>query len=585
MSRLNAFYLKVQENGHFFLGFTISLFLLLTGFNDFWLGADDGYYAHTAERFLNGETPHVDFHEIHPGYILWGHAAAMKLFGVTTLSLRYPLLFLSIIQCVLVWQLLRESGRLPAMLGMILVTSLGMPTCANPTANLYALFFAIAAFRVAAETDLFDHPGKLVLLGLMVGLCVLFRHLSGILLGCGMVTWLLSHPQVQQAQVVSRSSGFFGRLLLFLAFLGVGGYSINRSDLTGLSLFAFPALMIALISSWKARPDVRAVWRILFPCGLGLFLAFLPLAIYLSIKGIWQVWLQDIVILPLSLISMPFFEIWRYSDLLVTVSGEISQITNTISTINYLTWIGLVLVPGIAGWLVARRFAVQFSPDNRHKALPAFVVCAPFYGLASLHFEIPLYLIWSTPPLLLAGFSLWGKPTRWQKVGFIGLVVITVGTQTTLVATPVWERSFAQFVTTQPGYFLANSRLEGRAQINLTAEETDFYQRSLALIDENTEPSDTIFSFPSHPQWYFLSGRKNPTAHLFAGVSINSEHSLFELEAQFSEQPPAMVIHKTNDKYGNPFTDSLRHWLDQRYQLIHSEKGFDFMVIKDRQPK
>ena len=163
--------------------------------------------------------------------------------------------------------------------------------------------------------------------------------------------------------------------------------------------------------------------------------------------------------------------------------------------------------------------------------------------------------------------------------------MITVGAQTTLVGAPVWERSFAQFVTTQPGDFLANSRLEGRAQINLTAEETDFYQRSLALIDENTTPSDSIFSFPSHPQWYFLSGRKNPTKHLFSGVSINSEHLLFEIESQFTEHPPAMIIHKTNDKYGNLFTDRLRHWLDQRYLLIHSEKGFDFMVVKDRHPK
>ena len=394
MSRLNAFLLKVQENWTFFLGFAISLFLLLTGFDDFWLGADDGYYAHTAERFLNGETPHVDFHEIHPGYILWLHTAAMKLFGVTTLSLRYPLLFLSIIQCVLVWQLLRETGRLPAILGMILVTSLGMPTCANPTANLYALFFAIAAFRVAAEANLFERPGKLVLLGLMIGLCVLFRHLSGILLGCGMVTWLLSHPQVQQqTQPTSITSGFFGRLLLFLAFLGVAGYSVNRSDLTGLSLLAFPALVIPLIASWKARPDTKAVWRILFPCSLGLLLAFLPLAIYLSIKGIWQAWLQDIVILPLSLISMPFIEVWRYSGLLVTISGEINQITNTISAINYLTWIGLVLLPGIAGWIVARRFAVQFSPGNRHKVLPAFVVCAPFYGLAPPPPPPPVFIL------------------------------------------------------------------------------------------------------------------------------------------------------------------------------------------------
>ena len=254
MSRLNAFLLKVQENWPFLLGFALSLFLLLTGFDDFWLGADDGYYAHTAERFLNGETPHVDFHEIHPGYILWLNAAAMKLFGVTTLSLRFPLLFLSMIQCVLVWQLLRDAGRLPAMLGMILVTSLGMPACANPTANLYALFFAIAAFRVAAETDLFDRPGKLVLLGLMIGLCVLFRHLSGILLGCGLVTWLLSHPQIQhQRHPESRTNTFWGRLLLFLAFLGVAGYSINRSDLTGLSLFSFPALAIAVVAIWKAK--------------------------------------------------------------------------------------------------------------------------------------------------------------------------------------------------------------------------------------------------------------------------------------------------------------------------------------------
>ena len=67
--------------------------LLLWHFHDrYFYPTDDGFYAHIAERLLNGAVLHLDVQDIHPGYIHFVHAAAFRLFGMDIVSLRYPLM-------------------------------------------------------------------------------------------------------------------------------------------------------------------------------------------------------------------------------------------------------------------------------------------------------------------------------------------------------------------------------------------------------------------------------------------------------------------------------------------------------------
>jgi hypothetical protein len=83
--------------------FLVSLLLnaaLLWHFHDrYWYPTDDGFYAHIAERLLDGEVLNRDIQDIHPGYINFLHATAFRLFGLDIVSLRYPLVLASLLLC------------------------------------------------------------------------------------------------------------------------------------------------------------------------------------------------------------------------------------------------------------------------------------------------------------------------------------------------------------------------------------------------------------------------------------------------------------------------------------------------------
>ena len=86
------------------LGF---LWLLLSGlilfhFHDqFWWGPDEGVYAYVAQRFLAGDTIHRDLIDIHPGYGNLLNILAFFVFGEDLLSLRYPLVVLTLLPLTL----------------------------------------------------------------------------------------------------------------------------------------------------------------------------------------------------------------------------------------------------------------------------------------------------------------------------------------------------------------------------------------------------------------------------------------------------------------------------------------------------
>ena len=65
--------------------------LLYAYYDKTWYPPDEGNYATVAERVLNGEVLNLQVQDIHPGYVTFVNAAALRIFGVDLLSLRYPL--------------------------------------------------------------------------------------------------------------------------------------------------------------------------------------------------------------------------------------------------------------------------------------------------------------------------------------------------------------------------------------------------------------------------------------------------------------------------------------------------------------
>src|SRR5687768_6267523 len=56
--------------------------------SDGWIPHDEGQLGQTAERTLRGELPHRDFDDMYTGGLSFLHAAAFRLWGIDSASLR-----------------------------------------------------------------------------------------------------------------------------------------------------------------------------------------------------------------------------------------------------------------------------------------------------------------------------------------------------------------------------------------------------------------------------------------------------------------------------------------------------------------
>jgi hypothetical protein len=553
--------------------------LLFSYYDQFWMAADDGYYAQTASRVLAGEIPHRDFHEFHPGLILWTNVLSFKLFGQDLASLRIPLVILGLIQAPLIYKMVEPYGRVSAGIALVLVGAMGLPAIQNPSANLYVLFFAIATLYVAGKPMLFKDPRTMVSLGLLLGVCVLFRHLSGVLLGIGLTIWMLTHPATQTDQKPS----LIGRGLVAIALIGLMGYSLGRSDGFGLFLYALPALLIAILATVRARPDPTHTMWILKWAGLGFILSFAPLIIQQMIIGTLGAWAYDVFILPLTLINMAFIGDWHFSLLLGQILSTLPLIENPIQGLNFITWIGFITLPAIFGFWISRRYLkgqdTLATKNKTSKGIPAFVFCAPFYLVGILHFEISLYLLWGIPIILMAGFYLFHQSNYWHKKGLVIMTTLSLGCFTALIGQPVWQGTVGDFVLGMSGKY-NTILLEGRGGVYLPQDEQEFYNRMSTLIIEKAINNKQLFSFPTHPEWNYLTGLKNPTPHIFAGITMNSPSKLAQLKAQFTSTPPDVIIFDPNDKYNTEFTRGFRAWLSNQYVVFHEENDFEFLIKK-----
>jgi len=110
---------------------------------------DDPVFAHQAERVLQGEIPHVDYHEVYTGGLSHLGALAMRIFGVHLMAPRYALFGFFCAWVPAFWYVARRfSGPLAASLLTVLAVSWSTPLYPSPVPSWYNLFFA--TFGVAA---------------------------------------------------------------------------------------------------------------------------------------------------------------------------------------------------------------------------------------------------------------------------------------------------------------------------------------------------------------------------------------------------------------------------------------------------
>lgn len=530
-----------------------------------WLPTDEGFYALMAERFLAGEVPHRDFQVgNHPGLDLWINTLAMKAFGLKLSSLRWPVALLVLLATFPVFCCLAPRPPVTVFLTVLWVGVVCFPAMPSPSASALSTTFILGAMAQVRRGSLFTSRQTVFGVGLLLGLAFACRQLGAGFAGCALLSWGLSQERAEGSEGASR----LGRALLVLSACCLTLYVLSRSDLVGKLLFGLPGIGLLWQAAVVGRPSPSRTRHLVVPTSLGFLTALLPLASYYAYHGALTLWLRDVFVSSLGQASMTFEQDYRYSAVIGGLFGAYPQVSLW-SHLQLFTWLALFLCPTVVAIAVFRRQA-------RGEKVEAYIFCGPVMAACALHFEIMIYLLWALPLPVLGLCAV--AADRWKWRGQILLAVCLLAFINSAVGRPVWLRTDEDLVAAPWGARPPLGYLDGKADLKVELPYVEFYQRSLDLIAREVSPTETILSIPFGAEWYFLSGRANPTPWSCLALALRSQSDLKRVQEVLLLAPPRMVIFRIKDKYNTPWTLELRRWLQGSYQLIKSDSGYEFLV-------
>ena len=531
--------------------------LFLLHFHDqFWWAPDEGNYAHVAERVLDGEVLHADVQDIHPGYVNFANAAALGLFGRELVSMRYPLVALGVIQCALVFAMLAPLGTLAAVGGATAITALGFVQFLDPTAHWYALFLVILLGAVLHRASP-NSRWRLDAIGGIVMTAVLFRQLSGVFIAMGALTILLLErtPPSANRDHRAKDAPWLARALVLVMLIGLVGYLLRATELVGWLLFGlWPVLLLLWTLRSTTIPNatvVRAVARM----ARGATVAALPLLGYHIAHGSLGAWYGDVVVTALGFPRMPFFDTMNYGGHLATAIGSVLH-SGVAGVVNGLLWVALSLMAATAGMLLLRSLAKTSEPPA---ALPLLAV---FYGVVSVHYQIPIYLTYT------AGLSL--VAVLWLTGGraLISIVTLAIaGVAFTYHAGQPLSRGVGG-LTDGVRTPLRETNDLPRVGLRIERADVEHYREVLAVIERDSPPGSTILAVPSHAELYFLGERKNPFRFFNTALGIQTDDDLAHVLATLRREPPALVFHAPADKYNTAASHAIMQEVEATYEAL-----------------
>jgi hypothetical protein len=278
---------------------------------------DEAVYAHAAARMVR--TGHVATSIFldrlllnKPPLLMWTGAASMRLFGMSPLALRFPILLAGAGCCVLLYLWLRRS-RPPAaaFAGVILLLSAPLfhTVARRFTTDILLTVLLVAALFVLSRDPRFELRWSPVWFGLLSGTAIMTKSAAGVLpllVLCGY--WLLagkaSRPALARVAIACAVAAavaapwhlyqFIAHRQWFLSeYLGVQLFQVGLSEpstrgqtvpfyylramlktdplLLLLSLTALPGLVAAWRREERAQARLLGVWILIVCAGLAVF--------------------------------------------------------------------------------------------------------------------------------------------------------------------------------------------------------------------------------------------------------------------------------------------------------------------------
>ncbi len=543
-----------------------SLFICLLFFNQYWWGPDDGGYAYVASLILSGDVLHRDIQDIHPGYIHFINSFFLWLANGDMVGLRWPLVLITVLQSWLIYKLLKPHGYLQAATGAACMTAFGFIQFINPTPHWYTLTITVITAHLLTTFDKFDRR-ELLIIGALVGVAFMFRQLTGVILAVGVsgVLFYQKHHESNTAQ------GLTGPLLILVLALGLFLYLIKAANITGLIFLGFFPLLILLRIASIVRLSFLEVTKIVTPLFLGSIIVAGPIFIYHLMNGSLFHWIQDVFVTPFTLVSLPFFDQANFAFIpLVALNALLKGDINGLFGLIY--WGPLLLAPSILGFFTFKKL------NGRNTKAIALPVIASIYALISLHYEIPIYLVYSSGIILVA--CLYILPDIFSKNTVTIFILCLCMIATIFHAAPSVNRTFYDTITNhnqkEELAFLPNH------SVQINKDKVVHYEKLISIIEGCTLQNEAIFTLPMSAELYFLSHRKSGLNFFMSSIGLTNENDLKSTIKRIThENGPSLIIHKINDKYNTPYAYRLINEVRTSFSHLGEKEGYDFFIKKD----
>ena len=530
----------------------------------FWYPPDEGAHAYVAELVLNGAVLHRDMQEIHAGYVNFVNAFAFYVFGIDLISLRYPLVVITLLQSCLIFFLLVPRGRSAAIAGAVAMIALTMVQYINPNVNWYCLFLTILIIGILAWIPV-SSRWRLETVGFLIVTIFLFRQLTGVFVAAGVLTYLLS----ETGHEIGEKRTGLARIVLAISGCGLLWYLVTRVHPFGSLLLGAWPLGVSLWALIRSPASDRKTVRIIGHLSIGGMLAALPLVIYHLSNHSLPDWFDDTFLGALALSDLSYRKAESYAKLILFSLQGAAGLDNLASVLNGLFWIALTLIGPILGYRLVRNLFVSGRDSPAMHPLP---IMAVYYGLVSLDLQIPIYLTY-TSALSMAGL-LWLTSTTSRRVRLPAFVIFA------LSAIGLYYQA-AQPVAR--GYFgiVSGERVElvrsglNRASLWITEEEARAYSHVTDLIRRIVDPGEAILAIPQNPEIYFLAERRNPFQFFNSALGIRNQAELESVLNVLETTPPKLVLYWPGDKYNTAYSKEIMNHVRARYEHLQTEYGFE----------
>jgi hypothetical protein len=556
----------------------VAVSVILWGFHDrYWYPTDDGLYAHVAERLVNGAVLQRDVQDIHPGLIHFLHAAAFMAFGIDLVSLRYPLMAVAFAQAMFALALV---GRRDIWLGAacsVAVVALGVVQFLDPTPNWYCLA-AVTALAGWMTVIPVDRPGRLLVAGVLTGLIVALRQLTGVWVAMGVLAVALFE---RESEGPPRQT-WVARLCFAVMLAALLWYltATPETEPGGVVLIAVWPLLILGRGLLRGRTSNAAALRMAAELAAGGVVPLLPILGYHLAHGSVDDWFNDNVAAAFGNTQLEFFGSGWYGVLPLAGLHQALTSFDAVQIVNGFYWLALPLLFALNGVIAVTRL-------HRSGVVPARVsILAAFFALVALYLEGPLYLYYGVGFVLTALLFVAGeKPRAWRTVCAVATLALSV-------VAVVFHAGQTRLRT--PVEILQGRRVTsvwslppcGLPRCSLRIDEADRleYARLLAVIERETGPDDTILALPIDPELYFLADRRSSVRFYNSALGIHNDGQLQQVVEMFDARPPKLVAVRPDDKFMTDASRTLMALVRARYTYVETTGGLEFYRRKEGAP-